>query len=218
MMIENWSRQNRQANEQGMRDFLAVDTRPACPDGDPSCTCRTAEATDAARRSAPRALTMDEPSDGMSTAELAAELMAATKQRERIERAALSSAPPGTPEHEALRRSDCGGMLWCRCAVVSPHPRRTQTVLVDGKRIEESSVRPTRQTHDFHADHSGMVCDAMVERPDGTGDQCGEPVNSPVHDPAAYLAYDAELRTELKKWVAGEGEYDPREDLIHPFE
>jgi hypothetical protein len=166
--------------------------------------------------------TTDEPSDGMSTAELAAELATATEQRERIERAALSPALPGTPEHEALRRSDCGGMLWCRCAVVSPHTRRAETVLMDGKRIEESRVHPTKQTHDF-VNGSGRaaigLCWQQVERPNGAIVPCGEPVKSPVHDPAAYLAYDAELRTELKKWVAGEGEYmDPREDLIHPFE
>jgi hypothetical protein len=159
--------------------------------------------------------TMDGPSDDMSTAELAAELAKATKQRERTERAALSPALPGTPEHEALRRSDCGGMLWCRCAVVSPHTR-AETILVDGRRIEESRVRPTKQTHDFVS--ASELCWQQVERPNGAIVPCGEPVSSPVHDPAAYLAYEAELRTELKKWVNREGEYDPREDLIHPFE
>jgi hypothetical protein len=61
MMIENWTQQNREANEQGMRAYLAAaDMRPVCPDGDSSCTCRTAEAIDAARHARP------------STAELAA--------------------------------------------------------------------------------------------------------------------------------------------------
>jgi hypothetical protein len=62
------------------------------------------------------------------------------------------------------------------------------------------------------------LCGRVVVRPNGTAEQCAEPVKSPIHDPAAYLAYTAELTTELGKWVAGTGEYvTDRDDLVHPF-
>lgn len=60
-------------------------------------------------------------------------------------------------------------------------------------------VKPTAQTHDFWP-YAGGVCRLLVERPDGRHEECGEPVKSPVHDPAAYLAYAEELRVELRKW------------------
>lgn len=86
--------------------------------------------------------------------------------------------------------------------------RHHETVLVHGKRIEESRgkhVQPTRQTHEYVTDSSTELCQRQVEWPIGSAAPCGEPVNSPVHDPAAYLAYSTELRTQLRKWVAGEG-------------
>lgn len=59
---------------------------------------------------------------------------------------------------------------------------------------------PVDYTHDFVGGHSGMVCTKMVERPDGTGDACGEPIRSAIHDPVAYAAYAAELKKELAVW------------------
>lgn len=63
------------------------------------------------------------------------------------------------------------------------------------------------------------LCGRTVIRPNGTGEQCAEPVKSPIHDPAAYLAYAAELATELAKWKAGEGVYATLADdaHVHPF-
>lgn len=69
-------------------------------------------------------------------------------------------------------------------------------------------VTPTEQTHDFWPE-AGGACQREVERPNGLFAECGEPIKSPVHDPAAYLAYAAELRAELAKWGRGEGEYAP---------
>lgn len=37
--------------------------------------------------------------------------------------------------------------------------------------------------HRFEASHSGMVCGAMVQALDGSGDQCGKPAGDPVHEP-----------------------------------
>ena len=54
--------------------------------------------------------------------------------------------------------------------------------------------------HDFEAGYSGMVCGAMVLRPDGSGDECGEPVFSPIHDPQKYLKYTQELHDALAEW------------------
>lgn len=74
-------------------------------------------------------------------------------------------------------------------------------------------AKPTAQTHDFWP-YAGGVCRLLVERPDGRHEECGEPVKSPVHDPAAYLAYAEELRIELRKWSA------PRvslEDLVAEY-
>lgn len=36
-------------------------------------------------------------------------------------------------------------------------------------------------THVFEASYSGMVCGAMVQGSDGTGDQCGKPAEDAVH-------------------------------------
>lgn len=62
-------------------------------------------------------------------------------------------------------------------------------------------IKPTEQTHDYVNHLSGEVCGVMVERPNGLFAECREPIKSPVHDPAAYLAYAAELREELDKWA-----------------
>lgn len=56
---------------------------------------------------------------------------------------------------------------------------------------------PTEQTHDFNPGQNSAVCVEIVDRPDGSAELCGEPIKSPVHDPAAYLAYAAELGIEL---------------------
>lgn len=77
-------------------------------------------------------------------------------------------------------------------------------------------VKPTAQTHDHQITPPdyGELCTCVVERPDGRAELCGEPINSPVHDPAAYLAYAEELRIELRKWSA------PRvslEDLVAEY-
>jgi hypothetical protein len=37
--------------------------------------------------------------------------------------------------------------------------------------------------HRFEASHSGMVCGAMIQAPDGSGDQCGKSAGDPVHEP-----------------------------------
>lgn len=60
-------------------------------------------------------------------------------------------------------------------------------------------AEPVDHTHDFTPGQSGMVCVQMVERPDGTGDACGEPVNSAIHDPAAFQAFSRALDGELAK-------------------
>lgn len=43
----------------------------------------------------------------------------------------------------------------------------------------------TAKPHLFEASHSGMVCGAMVERADGTGDQCGRAAQDSVHEEPA---------------------------------
>lgn len=54
---------------------------------------------------------------------------------------------------------------------------------------------PTEQTHEYVNHLSGEVCGVMVERPNGLFAECGEPIKSPVHDPAAYLAqYETRTR------------------------
>lgn len=61
-------------------------------------------------------------------------------------------------------------------------------------------VKLTAQTHEHKtAPAYGELCARMVERPDGSAQLCGEPALSAIHDPAAYLAYAAELREELDK-------------------
>jgi hypothetical protein len=55
--------------------------------------------------------------------------------------------------------------------------------------------------HEYEASYNGMCCGAMVELPDGTGDQCGEPIKSPIHDPQEYLRYSRELAEALIEWV-----------------
>lgn len=62
-------------------------------------------------------------------------------------------------------------------------------------------------------------CGRVVVRPNGSGEQCGEPVKSPIHDPAGYLMYATALTTEMGKWRRGEGEYAPLADTahVHPF-
>lgn len=68
------------------------------------------------------------------------------------------------------------------------------------------------------------LCGRVVVRPNGTGEQCGEPVKSPIHDPAAYLTYAAKVTVELAKWRDGQGEYAATElakfadtTHVHPF-
>lgn len=77
-------------------------------------------------------------------------------------------------------------------------------------------VKPTAQTHDYQAApvSDDGTCWLPVKRPDSSTQLCGEPIKSPVHDPAAYLAYAEELRVELRKWSA------PRvslEDLVAEY-
>jgi hypothetical protein len=48
--------------------------------------------------------------------------------------------------------------------------------------------------------YGAELCGRVVVRPGGTAEQCAEPVKSPIHDPAAYLAFRAELAAELAKW------------------
>lgn len=76
------------------------------------------------------------------------------------------------------------------------------------REYELAAIYGAESVHDCEPGHSGMVCDRIVMRPDGTGDACGEPVNSPIHDPAAYLAYEKELKTELAAWSRGDEGYD----------
>jgi hypothetical protein len=73
-------------------------------------------------------------------------------------------------------------------------------------------LRPV-SVHDFLPGHSGMSCVRMVVRPDGTGDACGEPVKSAIHDPAAYAAYHSELKVELGKYERREPPYDTPDAL-----
>jgi hypothetical protein len=63
--------------------------------------------------------------------------------------------------------------------------------------------------HDFAppSAHGDTLCGRVVIRPNGSGEQCAEPVKSPIHDPAGYLTYAAGLDTELAAWRSGEGEY-----------
>lgn len=75
-------------------------------------------------------------------------------------------------------------------------------------------VQPTEQTHEFVTGSSTGLCWQQVDRPNGSVAPCAEPINSPIHNPAAYLEYATALGTELKKWANGEGEYA---DLVHPF-
>jgi hypothetical protein len=63
-------------------------------------------------------------------------------------------------------------------------------------------MEPTQQTHEFNPRYT-MWCTATVERPSSAMEECGEPVFSPVHDPAAYLALSPT--------------HDDRLDLAHPF-
>jgi hypothetical protein len=67
--------------------------------------------------------------------------------------------------------------------------------------------------------HGPELCGRIVIRPNGTDEQCAEPVRSPIHDPAAYLTYCAKLATELVKWVKREGEYAilADDEHVHPF-
>lgn len=60
-------------------------------------------------------------------------------------------------------------------------------------------VEVTEQTHDYLGVDG--LCEVQVLRPNGDTGECGEPINSPVHEPEAYLAYVRELRAELRKWV-----------------
>lgn len=79
--------------------------------------------------------------------------------------------------------------------------------------------------HDFAppSAYGHELCGRVVVRPNGTGEQCAEPVKSPIHDPAAYLAYRAALTAELDKWKAGDGEYATVagqaavDTHVHPF-
>lgn len=68
-------------------------------------------------------------------------------------------------------------------------------------------------------DPPSYQCGRIVVRPNGTAQQCAEPVKSPIHDPAAYLAYRAELTAELAKWRAGLPPYGVLADNehVHPF-
>lgn len=52
-------------------------------------------------------------------------------------------------------------------------------------------------THDAAIPSWSDTCMMMVTRPSGVTEPCGEPVNSPIHDPAAYLAYEKELKAAL---------------------
>lgn len=89
------------------------------------------------------------------------------------------------------------------------------------RKLDHSVIRRTftleeaRQVsvHDFESGYSGMSCVRMVERPDGTGDACGEPVKSAIHDPAAYSAYATELKAELGKYTRREPPYDTPDAL-----
>lgn len=108
---------------------------------------------------------------------------------------------PANPEHTP-RYS-----IW---AAVIRRERRTFTVRIDGtdwpvsvRHLSDQVIRRTMpvSVHDFEPGHSGMSCVRMVVRPDGTGDACGEPVKSAIHDPAAYSAYATELASALAEWT-----------------
>lgn len=68
---------------------------------------------------------------------------------------------------------------------------------------DEIPAAPVERTHGHEpVDASGM-CVRFVERPDGRTVQCGEPVKAPIHEPAAYLAYEREMRSALDEWKSG---------------
>lgn len=207
--------------------------------------------------------------DPRTTAELAAELAAATKQRERIERAAR----PGTAELAAIgrpgtvRASARAGsrahlaeltepqlrVLWAAdnpagavsqngsTGVTRPliraldakgygramyHAQRRHLII--GFEINDRGRKAARERfgmptwagpHDPLVNVQTGLCYRNVERPNGTIESCGEPARSPIHDPAAYLAYATKLTAELDKWKRGEGEYAALADSehVHPF-
>jgi hypothetical protein len=83
------------------------------------------------------------------------------------------------------------------------------------RKLDHPVIRRTMPVSvpDFQPGHSGMSCVRMVERPDGTGDACGEPVKSAIHDPAGYSSYYTELKTELGKYERREPPYDGSDAL-----
>lgn len=132
--------------------------------------------------------------------------------------AAMRQVADPEPERAVLGEPMCLGDFgaYGACIAVPGHPGKCMDAF--GHRFDGRNRRPAPvdHTHDFTPGHSGMVCVQMVERPDGTGDACGEPVNSAIHDPAAYQAFsralDGELarlkdpaRTATGKYVAGDG-------------
>lgn len=87
----------------------------------------------------------------------------------------------------------------------------TRRHLIIGFEINDAGRRAVRAARGWpvwagvHApilDDAGL-CYQNVPRPNGRTEGCGEPVKSPIHDPAGYLAYRAQLRAELATWVLG---------------
>lgn len=224
--------------------------------------------------------------DSKTTAELAAELTAATRQRERVERAA-GIVPPSLAELGALdgcrrgtvRASARAGsqahlteltdtqlrVLWAadnpagyvsqngstgitRPSIKALDAKGYGRAIFDARRrhlvigfeINARGRAAARErfgtpgwaisVHDHQPPsiQGHALCGRVVVRPNGTAEQCGEPVKSAIHDPAEYPAYRTELAAELAKWRAGTGEYasasappnsasDDRADLVHPF-
>lgn len=76
---------------------------------------------------------------------------------------------------------------------------RDAAVRQSGIQQQWAAARQPVSVHEPKLDAAGL-CVLVMDRPSGIPTQCGEPVKSPIHDPAAYTAYATELALELKKW------------------
>lgn len=193
--------------------------------------------------------------DPRTTVELAAELNAATKQRERIERAARpstgelaaigrpgtvrASARAGSKAHLAELTEAQLRVLWAAdnpAGVVSQNGSTGVTRpliraldakgygtaaydmqrrhLIVGFTINDRGRAAARDRFGWpvwagvHAALIGTdgLCYQNVPRPNGKVEGCAEPAKSPIHDPAAYLAYAADAAIDgcphgTQKWA-----------------